>query len=847
QGGAPIVARDLTWQGADFVQGQTKGPLAKDAGLVLVLPATAVYTSPVVLAPVPFSDLGSVWEADLPPGTSLLLEVRTSPDAQGERWTSWQVIEEEDDAPAMPYGLHAGKLLFVPQRDGVHRRLQFRFSFSSSQAGARPTLRKLTFTFIDARAGPSTHAIMEKLGPAPKSVGLDQPRIIRRVEWGCPDGEQSPGWPAEYAPVTHVIVHHTVTPNDDVDWAARVRAIWYYHTYTRGWGDIGYNYLIDPLGNIYEGRAGGADVVGGHAREYNRGTMGVACIGTYARAQPPAALEDSLVALLSWKAAERGIDPLGEGFNGHKIYPNIAGHRDVGQTACPGDALYARLPAIREAVQARLQAQEEGIIVEEQDPGFRRSDAFWHDGCGRQGHSWWTHTVTNPALSTNWATWRPELPRSGWYEVLIYVPSCSSGEWPESTSDARYRIYYQGGGTLVSVDQRAQRGRWVSLGTYPFARGTSGYVYLDDLAGDQWRALWYDAVAWVLRVPLEEPLPTPIGLLPQDGAWLNHREITLTWGVSPLARVDGFHLVVATDADLRSRLVDGNVDGSEFHLALARDYPALYWTVRAQQGNRYGPFAPTQRFGVDSTPPWVRVLAFYRTSRGLLLQWAGGDVGSGLEGYAVQARDGPGSEWWDLGVDPSATGVTLDVPVGVVREFRILARDRAGNVAEAPGGGNGLSSAAAAGLGRVGYLPIVLLRPSRPLSTAVPSPAAPTPLPERTAAPDLVVVSVRSSQSSPFDCDRPTGIVVEVQNVGTAVAGRFYLALVGEGLEECRWLSPGLLPGQSAEYVCPTVVLNRSVRAVVDPEGMVAETNEENNVLDAWVSVLLLPPCTPAP
>lgn len=852
QGGAPILAQDLTLEAADLAQGQTKGPLAKDAGLVLVLPATAVYTSPVLLAPLPFSDLGSIWEADLPPGTSLLLEVRTSPDVQGDRWTSWQAIEEEDDAPAMPYGLHAGKLLFVPQRDGVHRRLQFRFSFSSTQVGARPALRKLSFTFIDARAGPSTHAIMEKLGPQPKGPALDRPRVIRREEWGCPDGAQSPLWPPEYAPVTHMIVHHTVTPNDDVDWAARVRAIWYYHTYTRGWGDIGYNYLVDPLGNIYEGRAGGEDVVGGHAREYNRGTMGVACLGTYGRAAPPAALEKSLVALLSWKAVERGIDPLGQGFNGHKVYPNIAGHRDVGQTACPGDALYARLPAIREAVQAQIQGQEEGIIVEELDPGFQRNEAYWHDGCGRQGHSWWTHTVTDPALSANWATWRPELPRSGWYEVLAYVPSCSGEGIPEYTRDARYRIYYRGGGTLVSVDQRAQRGRWVSLGTYPFSRGTSGYVYLDDIAGDQWRALWYDALAWVLRIPLEEEPPVPTGLRPEDGAWLNRREITLTWTVAPTATVDGFQLVVARDPALRSRLIDVNVQEAEYHLALVRDEPALYWTVRARQGNRYGPFAPTRRFGVDSEPPWVRVVGFCRTSSGVLLRWTGGDAASGLAAYVVQSRDGPGSAWRDLGVDPAATSATVEVPAGAVREFRILARDRAGNVGEAPGGGNALSSSAAAVLGRVGYLPLVLGRPERFAPRPVPTMVlpTPTPVPAGTAlptAPDLVVVAVRSSQSSPFDCDRPTGIAVEVQNVGTAAAGRFYLALVGEGLEECRWLSPGLLPGQSAEYICPTVVLNRAVRAVVDAEGMVAETNEDNNVLDAWVSVLLLPPCTPTP
>ncbi len=851
QGGAPILAQDLTLQGVDLGQGETKGPLEKDAGLVLTLPATAVYTSPVLLAPMPFSDLGSVWEAELPTGTSLFLEVRTSPDVEGERWTPWQWIEEEDDAPAMPYGLHAGKLLYVPQRDGVHRRLQFRFFFSSSREGARPALRKLTFTFIDARAGPSTRAIMEKQGPAPKGPGLEKPRVIRRVDWGCPDAEGSPRWPPEYAPVTHILLHHTVTPNDDVDWAARVRAIWYYHTYTRGWGDIGYNYLIDPLGNIYEGRAGGEDVVGGHARGYNRGTMGVACMGTYARVAPPPALEESLVALLSWKAAERGIDPLGQGFNGHKVFPYIAGHRDVGQTACPGDALYGRLPTIREAVRARLEGQAQWIIVEELDPGFGRSEAYWHDGCGRKDHSWWTHTVTDPSLSANWGAWRPDLPRSGWYEVLAYVPSCSGEGIPDYTADARYRLYYRGGGTLVSVDQKAQRGRWVSLGTYPFSKGTAGYLYLDDVAGDQWRSLWYDAVAWVLRVPLEEQPPVPTGLMPGDGSWVNRREITLTWSIPVTATVDGYHLIVSTDAALSRPLVDAEVRAGEYHLALVRDYPALYWTVRARQGSLYGPFAPVQRFGVDSEPPRVEILGFHRDLAGRYwLRWVGSDGGSGVAGYSVEARDAPTESWRSLGVDPSATSVVLSVPEGVVREFRILARDRAGNIGQAPGPGSVLSSAAASLLGGVGYLPLVLrgevLPGPRPWPTARPTQEVTpsTPLP---AGPDLVVVAVRSSQSTPFDCDRPTGIAVEVRNVGTAAAGRFFLALLGEGLEECRWLSPGLLPGQSAEYICPTVVLNTAVRAVVDPEGMVVEVDEENNTLDTWVSVLLLPPCTPRP
>ena len=88
-------------------------------------------------------------------------------------------------------------------------------------------------------------------------------------------------WDPEYVPVKKIIVHHTVTSNSDPDPAATVRSIYYYHAVSLGWGDIGYNFLIDRQGRIYEGRYGGNAVVGGHALTWNYGSVGIAALGNY--------------------------------------------------------------------------------------------------------------------------------------------------------------------------------------------------------------------------------------------------------------------------------------------------------------------------------------------------------------------------------------------------------------------------------------------------------------------------------------------------------------------------------------------------------------------------------------
>lgn len=182
---------------------------------------------------------------------------------------------------------------------------------------------------------------------------VTKPYIISRAGWGADESLRfsngSEIWPAEYFNWVKAVLHHTATSTDQ-DPLVAIRAIYYYHAVSLGWGDIGYNYLIDRNGNIYEGRYGGENVQGGHVYGYNRGSMGVAVIGNYQTNPISSAAEAAVVSLLSWWSSSRGISPLGSSFFIDKVLPNIMGHRDANTTSCPGDAFYAQIPTIRNEV-----------------------------------------------------------------------------------------------------------------------------------------------------------------------------------------------------------------------------------------------------------------------------------------------------------------------------------------------------------------------------------------------------------------------------------------------------------------------------------------------------------------
>lgn len=184
-------------------------------------------------------------------------------------------------------------------------------------------------------------------------MGVAMPAIVTRAGWGCPQPDYS-SWPPEHQTPYKIIVHHTVTPNYDSNPVGTIQGIWDEHAIQNGWGDIGYNLLVDQSGTVYEGRLGGIGVVGGHALQYNRGSIGVACLGNFETATAPLAMVNGLIGLLAWLCQEYSIAPGDIGFFIDGNYPNLMGHRDCMNTLCPGQHLYDLLPSIRLDVWNRL-------------------------------------------------------------------------------------------------------------------------------------------------------------------------------------------------------------------------------------------------------------------------------------------------------------------------------------------------------------------------------------------------------------------------------------------------------------------------------------------------------------
>lgn len=199
-----------------------------------------------------------------------------------------------------------------------------------------------------------------------------RPVIVPRARWA---GE---GLPAQPPPryddrVVAVFVHHTDSPNgyDCADAPRIIRALYQGQTSARQWDDIGYNFLVDRCGTIYEGRAGGVDrpVTGAHTQGFNHRTAGIAAIGTFTAGTPvPPEMTEAIAALAAWKLGLSDVDPRSRvalvSSNGGSRYaagatavlPAVAGHDAGYQTSCPGAALSARLEAIR-ARAARLQGR----------------------------------------------------------------------------------------------------------------------------------------------------------------------------------------------------------------------------------------------------------------------------------------------------------------------------------------------------------------------------------------------------------------------------------------------------------------------------------------------------------
>jgi hypothetical protein len=314
-------------------------------------------TSTPIRAPRAFALAGASWVAP----TNASIELRSRPSAGP--WSAW--------APASTLG-HDGDALIAAR--GLYGEPIWTGSAEWVQLRCAQPARGLRLHFIEPGSAPAPSSTdAEAAGALPLlaplfDAGGGQPPIIARRAWDAGRGSASP---PGYGAVSLAFVHHTDSPNgySPEQVPAMIRSIYAFHRYVRGWNDIGYNFLVDAFGRIWEGRAGGADlpVAGAQAGGYNLESTGIAVLGMYAGLLPSAAAEAALTRLLSWKLSLHGVPAVGKVIvevdpsaavytpfsPGQRVrLPRIAGHRDGCTTGCPGNALYSRLPSIRPAVAA---------------------------------------------------------------------------------------------------------------------------------------------------------------------------------------------------------------------------------------------------------------------------------------------------------------------------------------------------------------------------------------------------------------------------------------------------------------------------------------------------------------
>lgn len=326
------------------------------------------------------------------PATGVALSLRSNAKIslqfkEGGKWSPWQPVKIDDDA--YPWEQES-KLIFTDGATAVRMR-------SSKEASA--TLHAISVergfgSYETAAAGRSLTAAPviiprwqwkanENLRESPRGAANknrafystpDLVRLCDRRAYLYPeefrekdrkftedmdgDGkEEYLLWPIGYSDhIDTIIVHHTAESSPRAlarSDSERMRTIYEYHSKARGWGDIGYNYVVGPNGTIFEGRAGGDYAVGAHAYCNNVGSMGISLMGNFQSGKPTDAQLTALRWLLVYLTDKYKIDPEGSViFHGKKM-PTIIGHREVGQTACPGQYSQELLPQVRVATKDR--------------------------------------------------------------------------------------------------------------------------------------------------------------------------------------------------------------------------------------------------------------------------------------------------------------------------------------------------------------------------------------------------------------------------------------------------------------------------------------------------------------
>lgn len=362
-----------------------------------------IYLSDEKSSDFEFTSVGMSWEEIIPGETEIKLQIQVKEDSG---WTEWTEAEIEGDPFAEVADNVSKKYALVSTNPATKMRYRF---LLYGDGKSSPIAKNVDYTFV--RAGNRVSTDIGGAPPVPKpqyaASSTSDPvagpsGIISRKEWGAnesyrylqnnnteaelielddsfyekysdelgysrvvetdEDGDKYK-WPLQYPEkgVKKIIIHHSATTGNLDNPIQAIRDIYYYHSVTRGWGDIGYNYIFDLDGNVYEGRYGGEGVIGAHSGPGNHGSIGVMLLGNY---QDTPAPEEAVVKISQFiykKAKIHGIVSDGSSMFRGKVMPNIFGHKDIMSTACPGEYLYEKLPVIRILAKKNFELKEKFI------------------------------------------------------------------------------------------------------------------------------------------------------------------------------------------------------------------------------------------------------------------------------------------------------------------------------------------------------------------------------------------------------------------------------------------------------------------------------------------------------
>ena len=620
--------------------------------------------------PAQFDMVGLHWRG---PGS---VEFRTR-SVQG-RWGKWQpAAPEAEDLPDHPSTTwHLGNPYWVGASDRIAYRLRGRVT-------------RLRTYFIQST---------EERIPLRRVAMAGSPPLLSRAAWGANEAIRRA--PPSYArTVQFAVVHHTAGSNSytAAQSAAIVRGIEVYHVKGNGWNDIGYNFLVDKYGQVFEGRYGGVDknVIGAHAEGFNTGSVGVALIGTYQSAAPTAAEKTALVNLLAWRLDVAHVDPLSTltfVSGGNERYPAgtpvflraVSGHRDTGFTTCPGAVVYAQLGALaRQAAelglpklysptvqgtlgglirfQARLStplpwtvtvADPSGAVVATATGTSDLIDWTWDASTAAQASYTWTISAGDDV--------RPATGLVGAAPVALAIKSLTAS--PRTISDSTQISYTLTAAATVTATLRDASGRDVAtLFTQQHQPGKQSFTFTATTAPEGHFQLVLTATNGKTSVSASVPVVidrtvTRFGVAPA----VTNSEVTFSFD---LARVSVVRLDIQragkTVAPVYSATLPAGVQSVGWKAAGTKDgtYAGALTTSGA-----VGTATRTVLFRIDTTPPRLRALSY-----GALRFWVSEPAKITLivNGHRVVRNVKAG---------------TFAYRHGRVRSVRIIARDAAGNL-----------------------------------------------------------------------------------------------------------------------------------------------------------------------